>query len=119
MKPVPVIVTVVPPAMGPATGLIPDTVGIASYVKRLALLVALVPPAAVTVILTRPAASAGDIAVIEVSLLTTNELAGVAPNITAVADVKPAPVSVTVVLPDSGPAFGLTAVTVGAATYVN
>ena len=42
-------------------------------------------------------------------------VAAVAPKLTAVAPVKPVPVMVTEVPPASGPAVGLTAVTVGAA----
>ena len=59
---------------------------------------------------------AGEVAVIEVALLTVNEVAAVAPNFTAVAPVKLVPVMVTEVPPAAGPVVGLTIVTVGAAT---
>ena len=77
-----------------------------------AALVALVPPGVVTVTSTAPAACAGEVAVIEVAL-TTEKLAAVPPNDTAVAPVKLLPVMVTLVPPAVGPAFGLTPVTVG------
>jgi hypothetical protein len=57
--------------------------------------------------------------VIDVAELTVNELALVAPNVTADAAVKPVPVMVTLVPPPVGPAFGLTAVTVGGGRYEN
>ena len=56
---------------------------------------------------------AGEVAVIEVSELTVNDVAAVDPNLTAVAPVKPVPVIVTEVPPASGPAVGLMLVTVG------
>jgi hypothetical protein len=49
VKPVPVITTEVPPAARPLVGDIAVIVGTATYVNRSALLVALVPPAVVTV----------------------------------------------------------------------
>ena len=55
---------------------------------------------------------------IEVSLFTTKP-AGVPPKLTAVAPVRCAPVIVTVVPPYTGPVFGLTSDTDGAATNVN
>jgi hypothetical protein len=45
--------------------------------------------------------------------------AAVVPNLTAVAAVKPVPVTVTEVPPATGPAIGLTAETVGVAWNVN
>jgi hypothetical protein len=68
--------------------------------------------------LTVPAEPAGAVAVIVVELLTVNPVAFVAPNFTAVTFVKSVPVIVTDVPAVSGPAVGLSAVTVGAATYV-
>ena len=81
--------------------------------------VTLVPPAVVTVMSTVPAASAGEVAVICVALVTVKLAAAVAPNFTAVAVVKLVPVRVTLVPPAMGPLVGLTLVTVGAATKVN
>ena len=54
VNPVPVTVTVVPPAAGPPVGEIPVTVGTGSYVNWSAAEVALVPPGVVTVISTVP-----------------------------------------------------------------
>jgi len=81
--------------------------------------VALVPPVFVTVTSTVPAVSAGEVAVICVSVSTVNVVAGDAPKSTLVALVKPVPVMVTDVPPESGPDAGLIDVTVGAATNVN
>jgi hypothetical protein len=68
----------------------------------------------VTVTSTVPAASAGLVTVIEVSLFTTRPVPAVAPKSTTVAPVKLVPVRVTLVAPASGPPLGLTPVTVGA-----
>ncbi len=81
-----------------------------------AALVALVPPAVVTVTSTVPAVPAGAVAVRLVALLTITPAALVVPNLTAVALVKLVPVIVTLVPPAVGPAPGLTPVTVGGAT---
>ena len=61
-KPVPVIVTTVPPASGPAVGLILATAGPEVYVNLSAALVAEVAPPAVTVTSTAPADPAGLVA---------------------------------------------------------
>jgi len=76
--------------------------------------VAEVPPAVVTVTSTVPV-PAGEVAVIDVALLTTIPVAALAPNVTAEAPVSPVPVMVTLVPPARTPAFGLTPVTVGTA----
>jgi hypothetical protein len=55
------------------------------------------------------------VAVIEVAELTVTEVAAVPPNLTEEAPRNPVPVMVTLVPPAVGPAFGLTAVTVGVA----
>jgi hypothetical protein len=78
--------------------------------------VADVPPAVVTVTSTAPADPAGAVAVMEVAELTVKPVAATVPNLTAVAPVKPVPVTVTDVPPAAGPELGLIAVTVGAAT---
>ena len=67
----------------------------------------------VTVTSTVAAASAGEVMVIEVAELTTRPVPAVVPNLTAVAPVKPVPVTVTGVPPAVGPLVGLTPVTVG------
>ena len=66
-----------------------------------------------TVTSTGPAVPAGDVAVIEVSLLKMNDAAGVEPKLTAVAPVKPVPVIATVSPPVAVPVFGDTTVTAG------
>jgi hypothetical protein len=72
--------------------------------------------------LTLPAESAGEMAVIEVVLLTVYEEALVPPNVAAVTVLNPVPVIATEVPPAMGPLFGETPVTVTATTgvtYVN
>ena len=76
-----------------------------------AALVALVPPGVVTMTSTVPV-PAGAVALMLVALLTVKLEAAVVPNFTALAPVKPVPVTVTEVL--FGPELGLTPVTVGA-----
>jgi hypothetical protein len=66
-----------------------------------------------------PAAPAGDVAVMEAAEFTLTDVALAEPNLTAEAPRKPVPVMVTRVPPANGPTFGLTAVTVGAASNVN
>ncbi len=78
-----------------------------------ALLVALVPDGVVTVTSTGPAAPAGLVAEIEVSLLTVELVAAVPPKLTAVAAAKLVPVMVTEVPPAVGPLLGATELTVG------
>ena len=78
-----------------------------------AALVALVPLPVVTVTSTVPL-PAGDVAVIEVALLTVKEDAGPAlPKPTLEAPEKFVPVMVTLVPPAPEPVFGLIPVTVG------
>nr|WP_169334188.1 hypothetical protein [Nocardia abscessus] len=72
----------------------------------------LVPPTVVTVTCTDPV-PAGATAVICVAESTVNEVAGVAPKVTAVAPVRFVPVSTTVVPPVSGPELGTAVATVG------
>jgi hypothetical protein len=113
---VPVMVTVVPPAMGPPAGLTLVTVGGRTQVIWSAALVALVPPGVVTVMSTVPGASAGDVAVMDVAEFTVKDTAGVTPKSTAVAPVKFVPVmATTIVGPPAGPVDGGTLVTVGGA----
>jgi len=81
-------------------------------------LVALVPPVVVTVTSTGPVLdAAGDVAVIDVSLLTVKD-AGVEPKFTALAPVRSVPVIVTDVPPVVVPVVGVMPVTVGAAGSV-
>ncbi len=64
---------------------------------------------------TVPAPCAGDVAVIEVGELKMELPAANEPKLTLVKSVKSVPVRVTELPPDSGPAVGLMALTVGAA----
>src|ERR1022692_316966 len=75
--------------------------------------VAEVPPAALTVMSVCHAGSAGDVAGMEVALLTVKLVAAVAPNMTAPTPVKLVPVMVIEVPPAVEPEPGLTFVTVG------
>ena len=72
-----------------------------------------VPLAVVTSMATVPAACGGATAVMLVGELTVKDVALTPPNVTAVAPVKPVPVMVTEVPPESGPLAGATEVTVG------
>jgi hypothetical protein len=65
------------------------------------------------------AGSAGDVTVIDVALLITRFVAGVAPKLTVVAAVRFVPVTVTEVPPAVEPEDGLTEVTVGVVLVVN
>jgi hypothetical protein len=109
---VPVIVTAVPPAVGPLFGLTLLTVGGAIYVNALAKL-PLSPLLLVTVTVTTPALPAGVVAVIVVLFTTTTFVAAVLPNVTVAPVAKFVPAIVTAVLPVSAPLFGLTLLTVG------
>jgi len=114
VKPVPVMVTVVPPDAGPEAGATPVTVGSgALQVKWSAAVSALVPTAVERTMLRMPAACAGETAVTLVSDTTVKLVAATVPKTTLVVPVKPAPVMVTVVPPDAGPEAGATPVTVG------
>ena len=114
-KPVPVMVTLVPPALEPLLGLTPATVG--RNLKLSLVDVALMPPGVVTVTSTLPGDSAGATALIEVTPLivcSVKLVALVEPNLTEVAPVRLVPLMVTVVPPPVGPLVGLSFVTVGA-----
>jgi hypothetical protein len=108
----PVIVTVVPPAVRPEEGLTAVTAGARMYAYWSPLLMALVPPVAVTLTLTVPV-PAGAVAVIWVSLSTVKLLAAVDPKLTPLALVNPLPEIVTLLPPPTGPLLGLTPVTTG------
>src|SRR6266849_10407591 len=110
---VPLIVTEVPPPVGPAFGLIDVTVGTPMKVTWSADPVADVPPGVVTVISTVPADSAGDVAVILIDEFTVKELAEKVPNLTNDAFKKFVPLIVTDVPPWIGPEVGLMLVTLG------
>jgi hypothetical protein len=114
-NPAPVIVTSVPPVSGAAFGLRPEIVG--AYENASAEDAAEAPPGETTVTSTVPV-PAGLNAVSWVSLAMATFVAGVVPNSTAVALVKPVPMTVTGVPPAAGPKLGLTDETVGAGRYV-
>ena len=82
--------------------------------KWSAVLVEEVPPGVTTVTSSVPAGTAGAVTVILLVELTVNAAAAVEPKSTAETLVKFVPVIVTVVPPLTGPADGLTPVTVGA-----
>jgi hypothetical protein len=108
---VPVIVTAVPPAVGPLFGLTLVTVGWPIYVNPFARLP--LWPLTVTVTVAAPAVPAGVVAVIDVLLTTTTFVADALPNFTVAPAAKLVPVIVTDVPPATGPLFGDTLVTVG------
>jgi hypothetical protein len=112
---VPVIVTAVPPAIGPLFGEILLTVGTTTYVNPFVKL-PLGTPGFVTVTVTAPTLPAGVVAVICVALTTTTFVAAVLPNVTVAPVAKFVPVIVTAVPPAVVPVFGETLVTVGGTT---
>ena len=114
-KPLPAIVTAVPPATGPDDGDTDDTIGGATYVNPSASVVD--PPGPLTTTSTGPATCGGVIAVSWVpSAFTTTSDAAVPRNVTLGAAPKPVPVMVTEVPPLSGPDGGDTDDTTGGAT---
>jgi hypothetical protein len=117
---VPVMVTLVPPDVGPDVGVTSVIVGEVALVNvnLSAELVALVALPATTVTSTCPA-PAGDVTVICVSDVTLRLVPGADPKFTAVAPVKLLPLTVTLLPPATVPLVGLIPVTVGAAVYVN
>jgi hypothetical protein len=115
---VPVSLTRVAPVRGPLAGRTAVTPGRITYENRLACTVALVPSGVVTVIYTVPPAWGGAVTVMFVSEFTARLVAGVVPNLTAVAPVNLVPVIVTRVPPATGPLAGEIAVTPGLIVYV-
>ncbi len=113
---VPVIVTVVPPAVDPVEGVIDVIVGAGKYVKAPADVV--VPPAVVRATSTAPADFAGVVTVTVVELTTVTEVPAVPPKVTPVAPVKLVPVIVTEVPPAAIPEVTDKDVIVGGFTYV-
>ena len=109
---VPVIVTALPPAVGPALGDTLLTVGMTTYVKPF-VSEPLCAPGLVTVTVTAPTLPAGVVALICVPLVTTTFVAVAAPNVTVAPAAKFVPVIVTAVPPTVGPLFGDTPLTVG------
>lgn len=120
VKLVPVIVTVVPPAIGPLDGETDVIVGASTNVKAESNDAD--PPAVVIVTAKVPAELAGVTTVTDVPLILPIVVPAVLPKVTAVVPVKLVPVIVTVVppavVPDANPVADSTDVIVGAATYV-
>jgi hypothetical protein len=114
VKPLPEIVTEVPPAVVPDVGEMPVTVGVDEVVYVNTPVPVTDPPGAVITTLADPAVPAGVIAVISVSLTTVTLLAAVPPIVTEVAPVKPLPVMVTEVSPAVVPDVGEMLVNTGA-----
>ncbi len=103
-NPLPVTVTVVPPAATPADGVMLITTG--GGITNLKLLIdvaAVVPSGVATVTVTVPAACGADTAWIWVADLTTYDLAAVVPKLTCCTVSNPDPVIVTEVPPNVGP----------------
>ena len=113
VKPVPVMVTLVKPEMGPACGEMLVTAGGASYVNRLEPVP--VAMAVVTETSPVPAVPTPVVAVIVVAFTTVTPVAETPLIVTLVAPVKLVPVMVTDVPPDVEPELGEMLVTVGAA----
>jgi hypothetical protein len=123
-KPVPVIVTIVPPTGRPIFGLIPWTdggvVALEKYRKRSADDVAEGPPGVVTVTWTAPGFIAKGLrTTIWLGMSLMRLVTATVPKLTAEAPARFVPVIVTSVPPITGPAVGLMPATTGAATYVN
>lgn len=115
-KPVPVMVTAVPPAVVPEAGEILLIVGaglLVAYVNAL-VSVSLWPSLLVTTTPVAPDECAGVVAVIEVLLTTVTPVADVPPIFTDAPERKPVPVIVTAVPPEVAPDVGEIAVTLGA-----
>ena len=113
-KPVPEMVTAVPPAVPPVLGETPVTVGAGfTYVYALAL-EPLCVSVLVTTIVTAPAVWAGVVVVIEVLFTTVTPVAAVPPRLTVAPVWKLVPVMVMAVPPATGPLVGKTDATVGA-----
>ena len=118
VKLVPLTVTEFPPAGAPLFGLTPVTVGGGLYVNwSLGALIAEVPLGVVTVTSTVPV-PAGEVTVRLVAVTPLIEVPALVPKCTAVAPVKPVPLTVTEVPPAASPFEGLTPVTVGGGLYV-
>ena len=118
-KSAPMMVTTVPPDVGPRRSETEITLG-ARYPKRSALVARLVPLVVVTVTLTVPALCAGLVAVILVGLVTWTVAALEVPKLTDDVPVKLVPVMTTIVPPAVSPVLRLSDLTVGSGVeYVN
>jgi hypothetical protein len=109
-KPVPVIVTVVPPLVSPEVGETLLTVGGGAVKVKAAASVADCEPGFVTVIETVPAVDAGVTACSSLPLTNVTMAAATPPKLTPAPLSNPLPVIVTVVPPATGPCAGETPV---------
>jgi len=122
LNPVPVMVTVVPPVVGPDAGVtaVVTATGASALNSLKAAPAMLVPPAVVTYTGCGPGSWAGVTAVTTVSDTTVKRAATAVPKRTFPVPMNPDPVIVTKVPPASGPEAGATDVTTGVgASYVN
>ena len=115
-KPVPAIVTAVPPSVDPLVGVIELTVGAATYVKQ-PVHVAVCVSGFVMTTLTAPAACAVVVPLMAVGVTVETVIAD-PPKETVAPLWNPVPATLIEVPPTAGPLFGVTEVTVGAARYV-
>lgn len=116
MNPVPVIVTGVPPALGPVATSKLVMVGTGAYENWSAGTAELAANVLSTTTSTGPEPD-GEVAVHVADVVEGEQetlVAELVPNFTVESVVKPVPVMVTTVPPPSGPASGVTWVTVGA-----
>jgi hypothetical protein len=106
------MVTLVPPAVGPADGLRLRTVGTGAYVNTSPLTAAEVPAEEVTCTSTAPV-PAGLTALTDVAEMLVTAVPGTPPKVTPVVPDRAVPVMVTVVPPATGPLVGAIEVTAG------
>jgi hypothetical protein len=112
IKPAPVMVTAVPPVIGPEVGVMELITGDGWKPKLSELSV---PPGLVILIGTVPTRCAGMTASTSVSSTTVKLVAGVVPNFTLVVPVRSVPAIATLSPPAVAPVVGNTAVGAGAA----
>src|SRR5215831_4173889 len=117
-KPVPLIVTPVPPIVEPEPGDTPVTVGGGATNVNAPASVPLCASGFVTLTSATPAACADVVAVIVPAPTTITFAAGLPPTLTAAPVTNPVPVIVSPVPPFVDPEFGVTPVTVGAGVGV-
>jgi len=107
VKPVPVIITLVPPAIGPVEGVMLVKVGCGTIYVYAPVPPVAVPFGVVITTFTAPAAWEGVVTETAVLLITVRPVAVEPPIITADAPAKPVPIIVTSVPPAIGPVDGV------------
>src|SRR5262249_12235010 len=110
-KPVPVMVTGVPPAAGPLLGVTLVTDG---ALLKLSLALAVEGRGAAGPVASARLGPGGEVQVMVVAFMSSTLVAALPPKATVAPLTKPVPVRVTGVPPAAGPLLGLTLVTVGA-----